>query len=634
MATLKYKGQCTHSNHSPAVTVSWCARQKNINCCEDDIQTVFICLDCGKIQVINYELCADCCDEELAVEALWQAGINNWIDPHTLVNHPENDSTYTAYYNSGTINTNEVWNKLTAEDVDALSLSGGTVSGSLHLLETNITKNGTPTSTYYGSELTFTDSNDDKIGYIGTYQSIEGEEGLNIGTSRTVNGSSKYNSVLMKIRSNGTKEIAFDDLDTKVAWQNALSMPSAATSVQAVATAAVTGTSTAYAKADHVHNISKATITTALGGTPLLSDGNYAKLNATNTFSGASLSNIIQDTVIDTTASNNGVTATKYVTWGTKDKNGNYISWIQSSATTAGLVQTTWGTRNKGTGSNVDNNLVMQVKNDGTRVVSVSDKAPWKTALDIPVPGTTAAKAIGTAGAGTTAAGTAYAAWDHVHSISKATITTALGYTPPTTNTWTALAAATTAAAGTAGYAPAPAKLSATTDVKFLSNLATWRTIFPNGSVFLSVTNTSPASYAGGAWTALTAGYTFFTGTGSTTANSASSLIPPYAIGIEVSGNNKYLHIASSAKWTHNGGYGGNQSAQPSSRVAIAQKYAGTSSQADSVFMYPEFLIDAQATVGTSSTQFAQYGNWRFPYYTLSASNLPHYKIYAWRKTA
>ena len=91
-------------------------------------------------------------------------------------------------------------------------------------------------------------------------------------------------------------------------------MPSAATSVQAVATAAVTGTSTAYAKADHVHNISKATITTALGGTPLLSDGNYAKLNASNTFSGASLANIIQDTVIDTTASNNGITATKYVT--------------------------------------------------------------------------------------------------------------------------------------------------------------------------------------------------------------------------------------------------------------------------------------------------------------------------------
>lgn len=577
MATLKYKGQCTHSNHSPAVTVSWCARQKNINCCEDDIQTVFICLDCGKIQVINYKLCADCCDEELAVEALWQAGINNWIDPHTLVNHPENDSAYTAYYNSGTINTNEVWNKLTAEDVDALSLSGGTVSGSLHLLETNITKNGTPTSTYYGGELTFTDSNDDQIGYIGTYQSIEGEEGLNIGTSRTVNGSSKYNSVLMKIRSNGTKEIAFDDLDTKVAWQNALSMPTAGSTVKAVATAAVTGTSTAYARADHVHNISKATITTALGVTPIGS----SSLN-------------------------------------------DYVKRVPSSA--SDLPQ---NTATSGIFPIVLNN---SFANNGE--ISYMTLANFKAIIDTNTTYSAATTVKAVATAAVTGTSTAYARADHVHNITKATITTALGYTPPTTNTWTALAAATTAAAGTAGYAPAPAKLSATTDVRFLSNLATWRTIFPNGSVFLSVSNTSPASYAGGAWTALTAGYTFFTGTGSTTAKSASALIPPYAIGIEVNGNNKYLHIASSAKWTHNGGYGGDQSAQPSSRVAIAQKYAGTSSQADSVFMYPEFLIDAQATVGTSSTQFAQYGNWRFPYYTLSASNLPHYKIYAWRKTA
>lgn len=577
MATLKYKGQCTHSNHSPAVTVSWCADMKDINCCEDDIQTIFICLDCGKVQVIDYELCDACCYGKPAVEALWQAGINNWIDPHTLVNHPENDSAYTAYYNSGTINTNEVWNKLTAEDVDALSLSGGTVSGNLHLLETNITKNETPTSTYYGGELKFTDSNDDQIGYIGSYQSIQGGEGINIGTSRTVNGNPKYNSVLMEIQSNGTKKVSFDDVDTKVAWQNALSMPSAATSVQAVATAAVTGTSTAYARADHVHNISKATITTALGVTPIGS----SSLN-------------------------------------------NYVKRVPSS--TSDLPQ---NTATSGIFPIVLNN---SFANNGE--ISYMTLANFKAIIDTNTTYSAATTVKAVATAAVTGTSTAYARADHVHNITKATITTALGYTPPTTNTWTALAAATTAAAGTAGYAPAPAKLSATTDVRFLSNLATWRTIFPNGSVFLSVTNTSPASYAGGAWTALTAGYTFFTGTGSTTANSASALRPPYAIGVEVSGTNKYLHIASSANWTHNGGYGGDQSAQPSSRVAIAQKYAGTSSQADSVFMYPEFLIDAQATVGTSSTQFAQYGNWRFPYYTLSASNLPHYKIYAWRKTA
>lgn len=149
-----------------------------------------------------------------------------------------------------------------------LPLSGGTLTGDLHLLENSVIKGETPTSSYYGSELQFTDSNDNQIGYVGVLQSTDGEEGLNIGTSRTINGSSKYNSINLKILPNGTKAISFDDEDTKIAWQNALSIPTAASTVKPIATAAVTGTSTAYAREDHVHNIAKATITAALGFTP------------------------------------------------------------------------------------------------------------------------------------------------------------------------------------------------------------------------------------------------------------------------------------------------------------------------------------------------------------------------------
>ena len=50
-------------------------------------------------------------------------------------------------------------------------------------------------------------------------------------------------------------------------------MPTAATTVKAVATAAVTGTATTYAREDHVHNITKATITQALNFTPFDSAG-------------------------------------------------------------------------------------------------------------------------------------------------------------------------------------------------------------------------------------------------------------------------------------------------------------------------------------------------------------------------
>lgn len=52
-------------------------------------------------------------------------------------------------------------------------------------------------------------------------------------------------------------------------YTNSNTTYTAASSVSAIATAAVTGTSTAYARQDHVHNITGATITSALGFTPL-----------------------------------------------------------------------------------------------------------------------------------------------------------------------------------------------------------------------------------------------------------------------------------------------------------------------------------------------------------------------------
>lgn len=56
---------------------------------------------------------------------------------------------------------------------------------------------------------------------------------------------------------------------------------SAADSVSAVSTTSAVGTSTAYARADHVHNISKATITTALGYTPPTENTTYSVVSKT-----------------------------------------------------------------------------------------------------------------------------------------------------------------------------------------------------------------------------------------------------------------------------------------------------------------------------------------------------------------
>ena len=71
-------------------------------------------------------------------------------------------------------------------------------------------------------------------------------------------------------------------------------------------------------------------------------------------------------------------------------------------------------------------------------------------------------------------------------SLTKANVTAALGYTPPTTdtNTWTAFKGATTSAAGTAGYVPAPTPGAAN---RYFRSDGTW-TVPPNTNTTYTLT--------------------------------------------------------------------------------------------------------------------------------------------------
>ena len=72
--------------------------------------------------------------------------------------------------------------------------------------------------------------------------------------------------------------------------------------------------------------------------------------------------------------------------------------------------------------------------------------------------------------------------------ITKTNVTAALGYTPPEkdTNTWIALKGATASAAGTAGYAPAPAVGE---NVKYLRGDGTWQT--PTNTTYSDATQSA-----------------------------------------------------------------------------------------------------------------------------------------------
>lgn len=90
-----------------------------------------------------------------------------------------------------------------------------------------------------------------------------------------------------------------------------------------------------------------------------------------------------QSNVLDLTAANNGLTTYwNPVAFHIKDKNENAMGYLQWYAHNTGYAYVALDARNRGTGSQVTNQLVLRVNNDGTRVVAVSEQKPWRTAIN------------------------------------------------------------------------------------------------------------------------------------------------------------------------------------------------------------------------------------------------------------
>lgn len=87
---------------------------------------------------------------------------------------------------------------------------------------------------------------------------------------------------------------------------------------------------------------------------------------------------------LDLTAADNGLSSNwNPVAYHIQDKNDLAMGYLQWYASSAGYTYVSLDARNDGTGSNVTNQLQLRVNNDGTRQVTVSDAAPWRTALGL-----------------------------------------------------------------------------------------------------------------------------------------------------------------------------------------------------------------------------------------------------------
>ena len=84
---------------------------------------------------------------------------------------------------------------------------------------------------------------------------------------------------------------------------------------------------------------------------------------------------------LDYTSDTNGVSGDQNTYLALLDKNGKYVSWVTLTGTKSGSSNCSINARHSVNGSEVNNTLTIGVTKTGTRTVSVSDAAVWRTAL-------------------------------------------------------------------------------------------------------------------------------------------------------------------------------------------------------------------------------------------------------------
>lgn len=116
---------------------------------------------------------------------------------------------------------------LSAADVGAVSKTGDTMTGNLTINDaqarvqtTSITSGTRPSANTWGNGFRLVDASGNIIGTFQPYFSKEGEQGIQIGMERTINGSRIQNFFRLMVAEDGTRSVY---LSAAAAWRTALS---------------------------------------------------------------------------------------------------------------------------------------------------------------------------------------------------------------------------------------------------------------------------------------------------------------------------------------------------------------------------------------------------------------------------
>lgn len=244
-------------------------------------------------------------------------------DPHYL--DYNGLTTYTGYLNT------ELAAKADSSDLNSyLLLAGGSMTGQIKRESTtlDLTAADNGLSSYWNPALCkIEDKNDNAMGYIQWYAHNTGYTYVQIDARNMGTGSNVTNYLQLRVNNDGTRVV---NVPEAAPWRTAL-------------------------------------------GVPALSENNKYQ-NCTQ---------YIKFTGVDSSKSDNDISSSISRGWEMLDKNDKYISYLETTAGTDGSIQLSLVARNLGTGSNINNGLYIKVANNGTRSISVSEAAPWRSGLGV-----------------------------------------------------------------------------------------------------------------------------------------------------------------------------------------------------------------------------------------------------------
>lgn len=276
-----------------------------------------------------------------------------------------------------------LWTYIKSKVQAGLTMVGDLIMSnkSIYVKSTNLKDGTAPGSATFGQRVYFYDKDDFNLGYVAPYFTADGKQGLDIVTRRKVNGSDTTQSLLLYISPDGALSVSL----SAAPWRSALGL----------------GTSGAFP------------ITVAQGGTGNTSVDTTPTASSTKMVTSGGVKTALDGKVSDTGDTMTGTlemkntsikdgTAVSDESWGTsarfRDSENAIIGQVHPQFMTDGRQGTCLRARRKVNGSNQDFYLSLFQKADGTRSVSLTDAAVWRSALGVANMTAATSSAAGTAG--------------------------------------------------------------------------------------------------------------------------------------------------------------------------------------------------------------------------------------------